>query len=437
MTKYMGIMTGNSMDAIDIVVSDWYETGVFSPAIKTYTVPFSNDMRQKMQELRLAVQNKTKEEIEKLEMFKPLHDAYLGQVAEAVKETLNIYGISAKEVAAIGFHGKTLDHLPPSVAKRKGLKPYTLQIGSGQMLADLTGIPVFYDPRSADLMAGGDAAPLAPPLSAILARMEGELDRIDFNAGNTSNLAVIIDGEAVQGWDAGPCNEFPDAFVRKYTHNKWACDKDGQFGLKGNLKIDLLQKVWNAGKDFYELPPPKSGDPAYYSADRIFEEIEKTDGVPQVGTQTFNDIVHTLEYFSGYVAVHTLSYLDKTHRMPQTISMFGGGWHNPVIKQTFEKLISGDGFVLPEHKELFDKIVQRTKGKVLIRFSSQEKYMESLIWTAMAFYYDHKKPWTSPHLTGCSKTVISGEKALPALIKENYTDSINKAAKGWQERLKR
>ncbi len=50
--------------------------------------------------------------------------------------------IDKTSVDAIGFHGKTLDHNPPSKARKEKTQPYTLQIGSGQMLADLTGIPL-------------------------------------------------------------------------------------------------------------------------------------------------------------------------------------------------------------------------------------------------------------------------------------------------------
>ena len=74
-----------------------------------------------------------------------------------------------REIAAIGFHGQTCDHFPPSAAG--GSEPYTLQVGDPRLLADLTGIPVIYDFRSDDLMNGGEGAPLAPLHNRRIARM--------------------------------------------------------------------------------------------------------------------------------------------------------------------------------------------------------------------------------------------------------------------------
>ena len=50
-------------------------------------------------------------------------------------------------------------------------------------------------------------------------------------------------------------------------------DKDGIFGNKGKLNLDLLQKIFDFGRLFYETPIPKSGDPAYYHKNDILQEL--------------------------------------------------------------------------------------------------------------------------------------------------------------------
>ncbi len=97
------------------------------------------------------------------------------------------------------------------------------------MLADLTGIPVIYDFRSDLLMAGFDGAPLVPPhFNARISASEG--DGCYYNGGNTSNFALVADGVARIGADAGPFNEYTDAYIRRHTNE--AFDRDAMFGKK-------------------------------------------------------------------------------------------------------------------------------------------------------------------------------------------------------------
>ncbi len=63
-------------------------------------------------------------------------------------------GIERTAVDVIGFHGQTVLHKPEA-----GL---TVQLGRGDMLANVTRCPVIYDLRAADVDAGGQGAPLVP-----------------------------------------------------------------------------------------------------------------------------------------------------------------------------------------------------------------------------------------------------------------------------------
>ncbi|MBR6327851.1 MAG: anhydro-N-acetylmuramic acid kinase, partial [Alphaproteobacteria bacterium] len=257
MKKYriIGNMTGNSMDAIDLVLTEF--DGDKMTDICTFTRPYTKDMQQKIENLRAKVFSKTAEEIENIEEFQAVHDDYVSQVAECINEMCKQNNVDKTTIDAIGFHGKTLDHNPPSKANIDCSEPYTLQIGSGQMLADLTNIPVVYDFRSDPLMAGFDGAPLVPPHNAHISASEG--DGIYYNGGNTSNFAVINDGVAQIGADAGPFNEYTDNFIRQHSNESF--DKDGKFGKKGSLNPELLQEIFACGRSFYEAPLPKSGDP--------------------------------------------------------------------------------------------------------------------------------------------------------------------------------
>ena len=416
--RIIGNMTGNSMDAIDLVLTEF--DGDKMKDICSYSKPYTKQMQVKMENLRAKVGNKTKSEILALPEFKSVHDEYVHQVANCINEMCEKYQLDKSSIDAIGFHGKTLDHNPPSRAKAEKTIPYTLQIGSGKMLADLTGLKVVYDFRSAPLMAGFDGAPLVPPHNAHIAITEG--DGCYYNGGNTSNFAWVVDGIARVGADAGPFNEYIDNFIRDNTPDSY--DKNGKYGKTGKLNKDLLQKLFDIGRDYYERPLPKSGDPQYYHKDEVFKTIK---GLP------FYDAVHTLEYFAAYIAVQALTLTDKRMKLPHFIVLFGGGWKNPVVRESFDALLQGKGYVLPEHKVAFDNFLRRFDAPIQVRYSNFGEMMEARLFADLARYKLEDKAWEIPEIVKSGKSVVCGVIATPKAARKNYDDMINLAAKGWQE----
>ncbi len=421
MTTYriIGNMTGNSMDAIDLVLTEF--NGDVMKDVASFTYPYTKEMQTKVEDLRTKVFNKTAAEIEQIPEFKEIHDTYIIQVANAIKEMLQQNNISPDTIDAIGFHGKTLDHNPPSKAKVDGTIPYTLQIGSGQMLADLTGIPVVYDFRSAYIMNNFDGAPLVPPHNAHISASEG--DGCYYNGGNTSNFAWIIAGTARIGADAGPFNEYTDNFVRDNTPDSY--DKDGKYGLNGKLNTELLQKIYDIAREYYERALPKSGDPQYYHKDKVFAAIKESN-------ISLNDAIHTLEYFAAYIAIQSLTLTDKNWDLPADIILFGGGWKNPVVRQSIEKLLNGEGYVLPEHKQIFADFRARFATQPRIRYSSFGEYMEARLFADLARYKLDNRVWEVPEVIAAGQEIVSGVIAKPQTDNNNYTDRVNLAAKGWK-----
>ena len=412
--KIIGNMTGNSMDAIDLVLTEF--DGNKIKDICSFSKPYTEQMRLKMAGLRKAVFNKTKEEIEAVSDFFEIHNEYIRQIADCVNQMCADNGIDKSTIRAIGFHGKTLDHYPPSKALKEHSLPYTLQIGSGQMLADLTGIDVVYDFRSDLLMAGFEGAPLVGQHNAHIALSLG--DGCYYNGGNTSNFAFIVNAKAVLSSDSGPFNEYTDAFIR--LHTKEMFDQNGMFGLKGNLDKGLLQAVFDFGRDFYETKLPKSGDPAYYDQSKIFDYVKQKN-------ITFEDAVKTFEYAAAYIAVQALTLVPENVSVPQKMVLFGGGWKNPVVKKSFEDLLEAKGFVLEEHQEAFEKLWARLGDHVCIEYCPFGEYMEARLMADLARYKLENKAW--------DKGIVCGKIAKAENLKNKYDDCVNRAAKGWQEKI--
>lgn len=148
---YIGIMTGNSMDAIDVVYAQINQNQI--QPIHTHSIPFTQDMQQQTVQLRELVKTcPPRNLLEQNPLFISYHTSYIQQISKAVVELIQQNHIDVSSIKAICSHGKTLAHCPSSINPKT---PYTLQIGSGKMLANLIAratnypyIRVIYDFRS-------------------------------------------------------------------------------------------------------------------------------------------------------------------------------------------------------------------------------------------------------------------------------------------------
>lgn len=454
--KTIGIMTGNSLDAVDIVLTE-FDSGKIKD-IAAHTKPYPKELTSKLLNLREQIK-KVQSDMEQLaddETFISTVNEYTSLVAETVNEFMAQSNTPKSDIAAIGFHGQTCDHFPPSIAKDK--PAYTLQVGNAQLLADLTDIPVIYDFRSDDIMCGGEGAPLAPVHNLHISKdlkTKGIFPVAFCNAGNTGNIAIISEDKngktVVKGWDVGPFNHFSDYLVRTYKNINY--DKDAVFAKQGKIIPELLRDLFNTvavnndGQNFYLQTPPKSSDPSWY---RVTENVN-------CKKYSFEDTLRTVLYLSTYAFYHTLSFVPENLKMPTNFLIFGGGWHNPLALEDFKNLLIGKGLVLEEHKEIFANIQNRFSKEPAVEWSDKfgysGQYMEARIFADMAYCRIIGEPFTYPEGSGCHKPVVAGIYCLPntgqtyaleKMLQACNTTDLNKrvkapalwnrAYKGWQTR---
>ena len=400
----IGIMTGNSLDAVDAVLTHFSRNKISDICGHSIEIPqnISSGFR-KLKEMLAQNDGDIKVIANNPKLhFKDLHDAYIQLVAQTVNELIKKSDFDKNKIDAIGFHGQTCYHLPPSVAT-KGKQANTLQIGSGQMLSDLTQLPVAFDFRSDDLMNGGEAAPLAPVHNQHLARdlkAKGIFPLAFCNGGNTGNIAIIYD-DKVTGWDTGPFNHFVDYLVR-YEKNE-TCDLDGKYGKQGKINLSLLEKLFNHsvqtqnGENFLLKNPPKSSDPAWY---KIIPELHDVN-------ISFEDRIRTAEFFSAYIFAYTLRYSPIS--TPDHFLIFGGGWNNPIILDDFKNLLHGAAPIIPKHAAIFQKIKNPSaKIEWSDHYGYNGKYMEARIFADMAKCLLTQEPFSYPETTGCKSPTIGG-----------------------------
>lgn len=429
----IGVMTGNSLDAVDVVATCFENDKIRD--ICGHSKPIPSQIADGFRQLKQRVA-KDNGNIQKVVRdfpadFDQLHDAYITLIAETIRELLAKSGLKASEINAVGFHGQTCAHCPPSVVRRKDSgQIYTLQIGSGQMLADLITIPVVYDFRSDDLMNLGEAAPFAPMHNRHLAetlREQGIFPVAFCNGGNTGNLSIVAETAhgtlTTVGWDTGPFNHFIDYLAR--TEKNQPCDFNGEIGKTGQINQDLLRSLFNTSvstkdnQNFLLQAPPKSSDPAWY---RIIPAL--TDK-----KLPFEDRIRTAEFFSAYIFVYNFKYLPPHIPQPAHFLTFGGGWKNPLVNSDFISLLHGKTEVLPEHQPIF---AQLKNNQAVVAASDDYGYngqfMEARIFADMAKCKLTGEPFSIPETTGCKTPTVGGIIAYPG---GSDNRRWSRAALGW------
>lgn len=437
MFQCIGVMTGNSMDAVDVIYTRFDGDKMEDICAASQPVPAELSDRFRSLKQRLAQNGGNIEQIAQDPEFNfsALHDDYVKIVAETINTMISQNRINPHDVDLIGFHGQTCAHCPPSIARSKNPRDiYILQIGSGQMLADLTGIPVAYDFRSDDLMNLGEAAPLAPVHNKHIAadlKTKGIFPVAFCNGGNTGNISVVSENrqshrEELFGWDAGPFNHFSDHLCR--TELNTAYDAYGCFGARGQINNNLLRRLFDTavitknGENFLYRRPPRSSDPAWY---RIIPEL--TDPSLQIF-----DRLRTVQYFSAYIFAYSLRFLPENILKPRYFLLFGGGWKNPLVTSDFRSLLTGRAPILPEHQEIFSKI-QFPEAVVewSDKFKYNSQYMEARIFADMAKCCLTREPFSYPGTTGCQTPTVGGIIARPG---GSDNRRWSRAAKGWADK---
>ena len=231
--------------------------------------------------------------------------------AAAVARLLAKAGKSPAEIGVVGFHGQTILHEPE--------KHRTRQIGDGALLAELTGIDVVNDFRSADMAAGGEGAPLAPVFHrAIAATLEKPVAML--NLGGVGNVTWIGGDGTLIAFDTGPANALIDDWMLKQTGEP--VDRDGALARSG--KVDEASAARFLDNSYFARPAPKSLDRDAFKGFSI-EGLSTADGA---GTLT---------------AITAATVADGVRQLPSEPTRWlvcGGGRHNPALMDALRTRLS-------------------------------------------------------------------------------------------------
>lgn len=227
----IGLMSGSSLDGLDIAFVELTETG----GVWTYEIrqaecrPYSPEW---VQALKGAVDLPARE-------YQLLHTDYGRYIGTEVKDFIASHGLEHK-VHFISSHGHTTFHMPE--------RHMTAQLGDGAAIAAAVGLPVISDLRAMDVALGGQGAPIVPIGEKLL------LGGYDYwlNLGGIANLSAK-EGDTFRAFDVCPANRVLDALAAALGK---PYDENGALAAGGVTDAALLQELNN--QPYYALPYPKS-----------------------------------------------------------------------------------------------------------------------------------------------------------------------------------
>ncbi len=311
-----GIMTGTSLDGVDVALVDVTGSGrdVRLDVLHHAVFPLPTYLKADLEAAMTAVDPSRHQNPARV--IGSLDARLAALYAACTREALREAGLPSGQLGLVGSHGQTLWHAPDADP------PYTLQAGNPSMLAHLLGVPVVGDFRVGDVALGGQGAPLVPYVDWCLYTHPTEY-RILLNLGGMANMTLLppnAERGAVKAFDTGPANRLIDGAMQRLYNQPY--DDEGAVAASGrpgpNLVAQWMKETW------FQLDPPKSTGRELFSdayLDKLLAEARAASLSPE-------DTVATL------TALTVRSITDAIRKYApgaDHLYVSGGGAHNRTL----------------------------------------------------------------------------------------------------------
>ena len=227
----IGVMSGSSLDGLDIVHAAFLETGSnWNFEIKSAgCYDFTNEMR-------ISLENAAHLSAYEYQLLHVEFGRFIGQkINDFIAENLLEH-----KIHLISSHGHTVFHSPD--------KKMTSQLGNGATIAAETKLPVVCDLRNMDIALGGQGAPIVPIGEKLLFPNYGAF----LNIGGIANVS-IKNGDEYIAFDICAANRVLNMLTNEIN---LPFDDEGKIAAKGNVNEKLFSTLNEL--DFYKIPYPKS-----------------------------------------------------------------------------------------------------------------------------------------------------------------------------------
>ena len=307
MALYIGVMSGTSLDGLDIAL---IALGASIKLLATHYTPMPDALRSEL----LGLCSSGPDEIARSAIAE---NHWVELAAQGINSLLKQQQLSPSAIRAIGSHGQTIRHEPA--------QGFTVQIGNPSLLAELTNICVVSDFRRRDVAAGGQGAPLVPAFHEALFTDDVGY-RAVLNVGGFSNLSLITPENPVAGFDCGPGNVLLDAWIQ--TQRNELYDRNGQWAASGKVAPLLLSTLLS--DPFFQTKGPKSTGREVFNLPWLQNHLNT---LPAFAAE---DVQATLLELTAQTIVQSLQ---AAQARTSELLVCGGGAHNGALMTRLAQLL--------------------------------------------------------------------------------------------------
>ena len=306
--KVIGVMSGTSLDGIDLVCVRFTSGTRWKFFIEAAeTVVYTAAWKEVLGRLHEETPDRVQE----------VNNRYTELLGNVLKEF--IFKHHLEGIDAICSHGHTVFHQP-----EKGI---TFQLGNQKKLAERVGHTVVCDFRTQDVALGGQGAPLVPVGDQLLF---GNYDAC-LNLGGFANASLKKEGVLV-AFDLCAVNTVLNFLAQK---KGLEYDFGGALAKKGR-RIDMLFEALES-LDFYAQTSPKSlGIEWVYTT--LFPLLKKYDSHP------VEDLLYTYSHHIG-------KQIGQCFDSGQQVLASGGGVKNEFLMEQIQKNTSAR-IVVPDSETI-------------------------------------------------------------------------------------
>ncbi|KJH84273.1 anhydro-N-acetylmuramic acid kinase [Stutzerimonas stutzeri] len=307
MPRYIGVMSGTSLDGLDFALIEQNER---TTLLATHYEPMPSQLKQDL----LDLCSSGPDELARAAMAE---QAWAELASDGIQKLLGKAQTDATAIRAIGSHGQTVRHEPQ--------RAFTIQIGHPSLLAELTTISVVADFRRRDIAAGGQGAPLVPAFHEAMFS-DAARARAVLNIGGFSNLSLLCPGKATRGFDCGPGNVLLDAWTQRHQNRPY--DRNGDWASSGSVNPRLLTALLS--DNFFATQGPKSTGRELFNLSWLDAHLTSCTSVAPEDVQAT-----LLELTARSICDALLATQPET----KEVLVCGGGAHNTALMHRLQALV--------------------------------------------------------------------------------------------------